>query len=1144
VSIAAQAKHDSKQRTRRTYAAVVTAVVLSVLSAQVSSSASGAHVAEPEHASRATVVSAVLHAHGAEHVIVLLKGSAGTSRDAQALSVESSAATAMAGKLQGLGASSIRPLTLINAVAAKVSVAAVRHLRTDPNVRAIVPDITIHEASNAFTSLRKLVGSGSARRRTDTALRSCNNTGVQLEPEALQLTNTAFDDASIPQAQSTVTGKGVTVAFLADGIDTNNIEFQRNSRFGVAGTPVFSEYQDFSGDTVNLPTSGGEAFGDASSIAAQGNGTYDLNKFVNRAYRSQTPCLIRIVGVAPGASLMGLKVFGEYGASYASSAVAAIGYAVFHKANVINESFGFYRFPDTSLDPIKIANDAAVKNGVTVVASSGDAGVTGTVGSPASDPDIITTGASTQLRAYEQSGMGASYLGGTGYVSNNISALSSAGPTYLGTKSVDIVAPGDLGWAACTASRFYADCQNFNGQQSPVQLFGGTSESSPLTAGEAALIIQAYRETHTGNTPSPALIKQIIMSSATDLGVPGYEQGAGLINCLAAVRTAESYRSSAPTATGGLLMSPNNLSATTTPGSTRKFTVSITNSGTAPTTVNPKLLTQGPAMDSQLFSLTIDKKTPNSYVTESGSRARYVRQNFTVPAGAQRLNATVSWNAWEQQSIVAISLFDPSGDLAAYSLPQGVSNSGRVDVRLPAAGTWQAVLVSEPGLQLPGEVVLSVASSKFVTAGTVLPSSVTVAPGATTSVTAQVTVPSAAGDFSGQIVYQAAGGASVAGATPFYIRALVPITHGIGHFWGAVPGGNGRGLAGTKIVTFQVPPGRAALQVNTTLGSPEYVDGILVGPDGLPADSGASIFTGRKSAQVSDKLSLFVRRPHAGVWRLILISDEVLTSTLTAVTFQGTVSFNGLKIGSRNVPDSANAVIRARHDRSAYVTVTNTTNSTRAFFIDARRAGYVTVSPPQLQLGSIPQFGLSEFLVPPETKTIATFGAALSPSVGIQEELQYYWTGSPDVAGGLLPAWLDYPFATASISGAELPIGDWTLATVQSGPFLKPLNVVDSLIQIYLRYRAFDAAVHTKTGDLWKAGLPIAPVENFHPLWLAPGQSGVIKVNFHPFDGHPHVVHGDLFVDSVPMFRNEFLLPIGTEMDAVPYTYRVVPSQR
>lgn len=119
----------------------------------------------------------------------------------------------------------------------------------------------------------------------------------------------------------------------------------------------------------------------------------------------------------------------------------------------------------------------------------------------------------------------------------------------------------------CTPNpALYSECVNDSGLPASIELFGGTSQSAPFTAAEAALIIQAYRSSHHGSTPSPALVRQIVMSTATDLGAPAQEQGAGLIDTLAAVQAASSYGNVKQREGLGLLCSPSALSATAAPG--------------------------------------------------------------------------------------------------------------------------------------------------------------------------------------------------------------------------------------------------------------------------------------------------------------------------------------------------------------------------------------------------------------------------------------------------------------------------------------------------------------------------------------------------------------------------------------------------
>ena len=61
------------------------------------------------------------------------------------------------------------------------------------------------------------------------------------------------------------------VAYLADGINVNDPDFIRAN-----GKHVFVDYKDFSGTGTGGTSTGGEAFLDSSSIAAQGREVYNV----------------------------------------------------------------------------------------------------------------------------------------------------------------------------------------------------------------------------------------------------------------------------------------------------------------------------------------------------------------------------------------------------------------------------------------------------------------------------------------------------------------------------------------------------------------------------------------------------------------------------------------------------------------------------------------------------------------------------------------------------------------------------------------------------------------------------------------------------------------------------------------------------
>ncbi len=1063
-------------------------------------------------------------------------------------------------ELRQVHAREVEPFHIIDAIRATVSVNELRYLRSQPLVRAVVPDMVIPapRQMNHAVSARAV---GVSR----TGKASCT---PSLEPEALQLTQTAYRNRHRHQALNLVTGKGVTVAYLADGININNPDFIRAN-----GKHVFVDYKDFSGDGPNAPTPGGEAFTDAGSIAAQGREVYSLNSFLNKGHAAAGCPNIRIMGTAPGASLMGLKVFGQLGA-FESSFVAAIQYAVDHGAGVINESFGGYSYPDNRLDPTSLADKQAVADGVVVTVSSGDAGTAGALGPPATLPQVITVGASTQFRAYKQTLFAGDQLGKGGYLSDNISSLSSGGITQGGGGGVDVVAPGDLGWGLCDANtKLYADCLGNNGKPSPIQLTGGTSESAPLTAGEAALVIEAYRGAHHGKSPSPAVVKQIIMSTAVDLGEPSYEQGAGLIDSLRAVNAAISYNASRRQG-DALLVTPSTLSASGAAGSTKTFHIHVTNDGSVSQVVQPQLQAFGSPTYHHSYGIQLDPRSKHTFVDEIGVKRAYVIQKFQVPSGAQRLDASIAWDvAADPSGLARVTLFDPKGDIAAYSLPQDLgppvpfSGYGHVDVRFPASGTWEALIwtkAAPSSSSYKGGVTLDVSTSNQHSVAHVSPAKATLGPGQSRSFSIRTKIGHVSGDLNGEVTIggpRGAGASSQAGAVPVTLRSLIPLgSHG-GTFDGTLTGGNGRPGAPGQVLTYQfrVPSRLKSLGLNTSIKDNHYnLEGVLVNPSGMPVNVESTI-TKVNTNQSSDSFGLptrytntmqfFQANPSGGLWKFVVFINNNISGVHNTLPIDGRISFNTVDVTASGLPQSPKVRLGLGSKESVSVHIKNTGNTAKSYFVDPR----LNQTAP-LSLGggvvTVPfdpsNSGTPVFLVPPLTTQFTVLAESSAPKPPVSIDVvnangapPYGEVGSPEVSG--------YPFidpgtgdsaSIATLSGSQVPFGFWLALPSEIGPFSKPAPNRSVNIGALATTKIFDVGATPATGDLWA----IAANESSHaykPLVLQPGKSGTITVRIQPSAPAGTSIHGVLYVDAAAIDSNFLITGSGDQVALLPYSYTV-----
>ena len=204
-------------------------------------------------------------------------------------------------------------------------------------------------------------------------------------------------------------------------------------------------------------------------------------------------------GVAPGAKMFNAKVARVVSEDplqcgiFSSDAIAAIDWSIAHGAQVIQMSVGS-GMSSCYQSALSVAVNNSGKN-ITIVIPAGNGG-------PGNQSMWVPGCAENALSVGASNG-------------NIVESYSSRGPTDYGISKPDIVAPGTGITAANNDGSTFGD-------------HTGTSFASPHVAGVAALMLQQKRLT-------PVIIKQIMKSTAVNLGYDINTQGAGRIDAWAAV---------------------------------------------------------------------------------------------------------------------------------------------------------------------------------------------------------------------------------------------------------------------------------------------------------------------------------------------------------------------------------------------------------------------------------------------------------------------------------------------------------------------------------------------------------------------------------------------------------------------------------
>lgn len=243
-------------------------------------------------------------------------------------------------------------------------------------------------------------------------------------------------------------GRGIKVAVLDTGIDWNHPDLRPNVRGAVSFVP---------GETAMDGNSHGTHC--AGTIAAAING-------------------VGVVGVAPQASLYGVKVLANSGSGQFSWIIAGINWAIQNRMHIVSMSLGASSAP-AALEAIC---NSAFANGVLLVAAAGNAGPPPagqptSVGFPGRYRNVVAVAAIDS--------------------NNGIAAFSSRGP------EVEICAPGVQVLSTVPGGGY--------GQKS------GTSMACPHVAGAAAVVWGAHR------FATNVQIWNLLGAAADNLGNPGWD---------------------------------------------------------------------------------------------------------------------------------------------------------------------------------------------------------------------------------------------------------------------------------------------------------------------------------------------------------------------------------------------------------------------------------------------------------------------------------------------------------------------------------------------------------------------------------------------------------------------------------------------
>lgn len=349
--------------------------------------------------------------------------------------------------------------------------------------------------------------------------------------------------ADAARCSFSASGSGIVWGVMDSGVQADHAHFKLHGNLESNGTEL--KHKDFTGGDAPLKDQFGHGTHVAGIIAGEIKGE-KRNAFIKHRDENGEITYMKtefeaIAGMAPLCKILSLKVLDDDGNGQVSGLIAALDYVQEMNGNGrrlrvhgVNMSLGYDFDPEwfaCGQSPLCVEVNRMVRSGVVVVVAAGNTGYAyvndAFKGPVASGMDLsINDPGNADLAITVGSTHGESpHIYGVSY-------FSSKGPTGDGRLKPDMVAPGEKIISAA-AGKPRTDIEAETHEPCDYREHSGTSMAAPHVSGVIAAFLSVRHE-FIGQAEK---VKDIFISTTTDLKRDKYFQGNGLVDLMRAIQS-------------------------------------------------------------------------------------------------------------------------------------------------------------------------------------------------------------------------------------------------------------------------------------------------------------------------------------------------------------------------------------------------------------------------------------------------------------------------------------------------------------------------------------------------------------------------------------------------------------------------------